>query len=144
MRERLQVSDVAMINDLWKEYAAALNASDINRWISLWMEDAIQMPPGRPRREGRETIRSEMAETIARFDIYLSISTDEIKVMADQACSHGSFVLKMSPKSEGDFTDFKGKFLTMFQRHRDGLWKIEIECFNVDAPLERTKTANKI
>lgn len=44
--ERMQVSAVAQINELWNEYAAAATAGDLERWIALWVEDGIQLPPG--------------------------------------------------------------------------------------------------
>jgi len=67
MIERVQVADVAQVYELWNESAAAATAGDIERWIALWIDDGIQMPPGAPRRVGREQIRREMQPL---FDLF--------------------------------------------------------------------------
>jgi len=68
MLERVQVADVAQVYELWNEYAAAANDGDMERWIALWIDDGIQMPPGAPRRVGREQIRREMQLLFDHFD----------------------------------------------------------------------------
>ena len=54
--------DVALVYELWNEYAAAANDGDMARWISLWIDDGIQMPPDVPRRVGKEEIRTKEGE----------------------------------------------------------------------------------
>jgi len=56
--ERIINTDVALVYDLWKEYADAWSAGDMERWIALWIDDGIQMPPGMPRNIGKEQIRT--------------------------------------------------------------------------------------
>ena len=134
MRERIQVSDVAQINELLKEYAAAATVGDMERWISLWIKDGIQMSPGKTRRQGKEMIQSGMQTVFDLFEWQMVIFPDEIQVLADQAYAHGSFELTMAPKGEVDLIELDGKFLTILRRQIDGLWKIAIDCFNFDAP----------
>ena len=57
MMERMRNIDVGLVYELWNEYAAAANDGDMARWLSLWSEDGIQMPPGAPRRVGKAEIR---------------------------------------------------------------------------------------
>lgn len=133
--ERMQVSDVAQINELWKEYAAAASDGDIDRWIALWIEDGIQLPPGAARRAGKETIRAEMQPLFDLFDMQMVINPDEVQALGDQAYSHGLFEFVMTPKEGGDSTEAKGKFLTILQKQIDGSWRIAVDCFNYDAPL---------
>ena len=52
--------DVAHIYALWNEYAASANDRDLERWMSLWIDESIQMPAGTPRRAGKELIRNSM------------------------------------------------------------------------------------
>jgi hypothetical protein len=53
-------NDVAHICALWNEYAASANDRDLERWMSLWIDESIQMPADTPRRVGKELIRMEM------------------------------------------------------------------------------------
>ena len=135
MLERAQVSDVSLINELWKEYAAALNAGDIERWSSLWQQDGIQMAPGFPRRVGRELIRQEIRKAADLFERRIRIYPEQIQVLGDQAFVHGAFDLVSVAKDGSEPVDVEGKFLTILQRQTDGLWKIAIECFNFDSPI---------
>lgn len=131
----MQVSDVAKINELWKEYAAAMTAGDMDRWISLWIEDGIQMPPDTPQRAGKELIRAENQPSLDFFDWQIAIYPDAVRVLGDQAYSHGSYEFVITPKEGGDTLEGKGKFLTILQRQIDGSWKLAVDCFNYDAPL---------
>jgi len=132
--ERIQISDRAKIDKLWDEFAAAMNAGDLERWIDLWIEEGIQMPPETPRRAGRTLIRSEMKPSFDLFDMQMAIYPDDIQVLGDQAFTHGLYELVMIPKEGGDRIEIKGKFLTILKKQVGGSWKIAIDCFNNDAP----------
>ena len=38
----------AAVNEIWEGYAASANEGDVDRWISLWTDDGIQMRPNSP------------------------------------------------------------------------------------------------
>jgi len=135
MLERSQVSDIAQINELWKTYTEAVNAGDLENWISLWIEEGIQMPPGTPRRVGKEQVRAEMQALFDLFDELVTLHLEEIQVEGYQAYSHGTYDIVMTPKCGGDPIQGSGNFLTILRRQIDGSWKIAIDCFNYDAPL---------
>jgi uncharacterized protein (TIGR02246 family) len=134
MLERSQVSDVTQIYELWKEYAAAWNAGDMERWISLWIEDGIQLPRGSTRRTGKERIDAKTQPLFDLFDWQMTVYPDEVKVLGDEAYSHGSRVFIKTPKEGGEPIEGTGKFLTILHRQIDGAWKIAIDCFNSNAP----------
>ena len=134
MLERSQVSDVAQIYKLWNEYAAAVTTGDMERWLSLWIDNGIQMPPDAPRRAGKETIRTEMQPRFDLFDWRMTIHPDQVQVLGDQAYSYGVYEFVMRPREGGDTSEGTGKFLTILQRQVDGSWKIAIDCFNYNAP----------
>ena len=101
--------------------------------MSLWT-DGIQMPPDAPRRVGKSLIRAEMKPMFDLFDNRMSVSPDDIQVLGDQAFTHGSYEVAMTPKEGGDSLQIQGKFLTILRKQPDGSWKIAIDCFNGDAP----------
>jgi uncharacterized protein (TIGR02246 family) len=136
MLERSQLADIARIDELWRAYAAAVNDGDLENWISLWIDEGIQMPPAAPRRIGKEQIRAEMQTLFDRFDKQMTLHLEEIQVEGDQAYSHGTFDIVMTPKGDGNTIQGSGKFLTILQRQIDGSWKIAVDCFNYDVSLE--------
>ena len=133
--ERTKVSDVAQIHELWNEYAAAAHAGDLERWMSLWTDEGIQMAPDAPRRVGKEQIRAAMQPG---FDLFIMsdmvINTEEVQILGDQAYSHGTYTFDMTPKEGGETTSLSGKFLDILEKQVDGFWKMAIDCHNYNEP----------
>jgi uncharacterized protein (TIGR02246 family) len=137
MLERVQVADVAQVYDLWNEVAAATNDGDMERWLALWIDDAIQMPPGAPRRVGKAEIRREMQPLFGLFDaVKMLIHIEEVRILGDWAYAHGTYEFKMAPREEGEARRHSGKFLDILEKQVDGSWKIAIDCHNYDTPSE--------
>jgi uncharacterized protein (TIGR02246 family) len=135
MMERMRNIDVGFVYELWNEYAAAANDGDMVRWISLWSEDGIQMPPGVPRRVGKEQIRLEMQSLFDRFTTSnMVVHTEEIRILGDRAYSHGTLEYEITSKEGGETRSYSAKFLDILEKQVDGSWKIAIDCHNNNTP----------
>ena len=133
--ERIKNIDVGLVYNLWDDYAAACNTGDLDRWLSLWIDDGIQMPPGAPRRVGKAEIRREMQPLFDLFDTSkLIIHTEEVRILGDRAYSHGTYTFEMTPKEGGETKSYSGKFLDILEKQVDGSWKIAIDCHNYNGP----------
>jgi uncharacterized protein (TIGR02246 family) len=144
MLERVQVVDVAQVYELWNEYADALNAGDLERWISLWIEDGIQMLPGTPRRIGKAQIRRGMQRLFVLFDTRkMVIQPEEVRILGDRAYSHGTYEFEIAPKQGGEPRSCSGKFLDILEKQVDGSWKIAIDCHNYSMPSELVWCCNR-
>jgi uncharacterized protein (TIGR02246 family) len=131
MTEREKTVDVALVYELWNEYAAAANAGDLERWISLWIDDGIQMPPGVPRRVGQTQIRNGMHPLFGHFDISKTgVYPEEVRILGDRAYSHGTCEFELTPKEGGEIKSYSGTFLSILEKQVDGSWKIAIDCHN--------------
>jgi uncharacterized protein (TIGR02246 family) len=132
---RKMASDVAQVYKVWDEYAAAAHAGDLERWMALWIDDGIQMPPDVPRRVGKEAIREGMQPGFDLFDMSkMVIHTEEVRVLGDRAYSHGTYTFETTPKEGGETTNFSGKFLDILVKQADGTWKVAIDCHNYNEP----------
>jgi uncharacterized protein (TIGR02246 family) len=137
MFERVQVADVAQIYELWKRYADAANGGDMERWIALWIEDAIQLAPGAPSRVGRAEIRRAMRPLFERPRTRkIIIEPDEVRILGDRAYSHGTYAFEMGPGQGGEAEICSGKFLDILEKQVDGSWKIAIDCHNYSTSAE--------
>jgi uncharacterized protein (TIGR02246 family) len=136
MLERTKNTDVAQIYELWNEYAAAWRAGDMERWIALWTDDGIQMPPGAPRNVGKEQIRTANQPGMDQNDYEMTINPDQVQVLGDRAYSHGTYTCEMTPKAGGETKSYSGKFLDILEKQADGSWKIAIDCHNYNAASE--------
>lgn len=130
-------ADIAAVNDIWPQYCASLIDGDMDRWISLWADDGIQMPPDTPARKGKEKIReaNQLSLDLYHWDI-AAINVEETHVAGDWAFSRGNYTWAWTPKDGSEKMAGTGKFLTIFQRQDDGSWKIARDCFNGNGPAE--------
>lgn len=133
--ERTIASDVAQVYELWNEWAAACHAGDFERWMSLWVDDALQMAPDEPPRVGKEQIR---AGNKPSFDLSMMsnmvINTQEVRILGDQAYSYGTYTFDVTPKEGGETTSLSGKYLDILAKQADGSWKVIIDCHNYNEP----------
>jgi uncharacterized protein (TIGR02246 family) len=134
--ERSLVSDVAKVHQLWQAYIDCLHSGDFERWMALWIEDGIQMPPEVPRRLGVAQIRAAMQPWFDNFNMSNStIYTEEVRIIGDRAYSHGTYTYDLTPKAGGQTRFISGKFLDILVKQADGSWKIAIDCHNYNEPV---------
>ncbi|UCG25440.1 MAG: nuclear transport factor 2 family protein [Chloroflexota bacterium] len=123
-------TDVALIHELWNEYASALMAGDMERWISIWIRGGIEMSAGGLLLTGAEQIRVANRPVMDLFDAEMTISLEEVRILGDCAYSFGSYKQAITPKEGGESISNTGLFLTILEKQADGSWKIAIACFN--------------
>ena len=123
-------ADVTLIHKLCIEYAYALMSGDMDRWISLWISEGIEMQPAGPRYSGINQIRAAGQPAMDLFDTKMTLSPDEVRILGDCAYSYGSYRHAMTPKEGGESISNTGMFLTILEKQANGSWKIAITCFN--------------
>jgi uncharacterized protein (TIGR02246 family) len=134
--ERDIVSDVAQVYELWNDYSAACEKGDLDRWMDLWIDDCLRMPPDTPQQVGVDIVREAMQPAFDSFDMSdMIINTETVQIMGERAYSHGTYTFDMTPKGGGETTSISGKFLDILVKGIDGSWKIAIDCHNYNQPL---------
>ena len=129
--------DIAAIKEVLNQYAVGVNTGDFDRWISLWADDGVQMPPDTPVRVGKEQIRGGMKPIFDQMNLDIAITTiDEAKVYGDLGLTRCTYTLRMTPKAGGETINAMpdGKALTLLVRQPDGSWRIAYDCFNSNTP----------
>jgi uncharacterized protein (TIGR02246 family) len=134
MTEADMETAAAAVNDIWNEYASSLNSGNVDRWISLWTEDGVQMPPGLPSVVGKRQIRATMKAILDRFAFDMAVTPHEVREVGDWAFSRGIFKATMTPREGGKTVYVDGKYMTILQRQADGSWKIHRDIFNSNTP----------
>ena len=90
------------IEGLWKEYASAVVAKDLKRWMTLWIEEGIQLPPNAPENVGKKQIEAFgkiLMESIPVTNML--VTSKEVRETSDWGFSRGNYWLKITPK-EGE------------------------------------------
>lgn len=127
-------ADIAAIRKIFDQYKFAWESEDLDLFISLWTDDAMEMVPGRPALVGKEQMVEMWRPFFDKFIMKLPMPPKEIVVAGDWAFCRGTYVFSVTPKAGGDTVERAGKYLSILERQADGSWKIARECFNYDAP----------
>ena len=122
--ERGHDADTAAIRLLSEEWGRALSARDVPRLLSMMTDDAVLLAPGMPPIEGRAAARALYESVFQRFDrIDQTVSTQEIIVSGDWACSWGTEATRLTVAGTGAMVELKGSGMAVMRRERDGTWK---------------------
>jgi uncharacterized protein (TIGR02246 family) len=122
------------VSALWTEFAASLNAGDAERWLALWTDDGVQMPPREPAVVGKEQIRNRMRAALDRFKFDMKVTNQEVRSAGDLAFARGTYKATLTPKQGGKQIPIDGKFMTILVRQPDGSWRIHRDIFNSNVP----------
>ena len=126
-------ADITAIKEMLNRYALITNAGDWDRWISLWADDGVQMPPDDAARIGKEQIRAGMKPLFDQLNLDIVIHRiEDARIYGDLGFTRCTYTLKATPKAGGETIDVmpEGKALTLYERQPDGSWKIVYDCFN--------------
>ena len=126
--------DIAAINALYNRSALAVKTGDAERYLSIFVEDAVVMAPEGPAIIGREELRPLIEGLFSAFDLELPYTVEEVGVPGEWAFARSRFQYSMTPKEGGETTTSAGSQLDILKRQADGSWKVYIQCWNYDAP----------
>lgn len=123
------------VEGIWDEYASSLMDGDIDRWLSLWTEDGIQMPPDEPPVVGKERIRERNQAVADQFTFDdMEIQNAEVASAGDWAYARGTYTATLLPRGEGIPIRVDGKYMSILRRQPDGSWRIHRDIFNSNVP----------
>lgn len=108
------------------EWAAAMNAKDVDAIAALYRDDARVLPPNGEATTGRDAVRAEFG---AMIDAGLSVDLNSIETMSggDIAYNVGTYELTAG----GDVVDY-GKYIETWRRGADGEWLMSNDIWNSD------------
>lgn len=120
-------TDIAAVENQW---AAALNAKDINALMALYADDAVSMPDGAPVLVGKAAIQKQQEIDFAAPANHSSIAfeTTDVYAQGDVVTEVGKTMYK---DAEGK-TLRSGKYIAIFEK-RDGKYVCIREIYNRDS-----------
>ena len=130
-------NDEEAISNVLRRYGELVDSGGFESWMALWTADGRQMPPGAPSRVGVAAIREGMQPGFDSMDFdFVLMDIEEASVFGDLGLTRCIYSLRVTPKEGGETVDLMadGKALTLYERQRDGSWKIAYDCFNSNIP----------
>jgi ketosteroid isomerase-like protein len=128
---RRREADVRALDQLQKRVDAAIVGGDVETYVTLITADAVLMPPNAPPIIGREAIR-EWSRNNAKAMVFQAYqpADAELTISGDWAFRRATFTATLAPASGGPAVQDTGKFIIIYQRQRDGSWKVARDIWN--------------
>jgi len=131
-------NDADAIRNIEDQWIAANKAKDINKVLSIYTSDAVQIEPNKPISVGIEAIRKS-------WEIYFSDTTylhntitqtiDNIEVSASGDLGYARGTVHYSLKTSNGTVEYVDKFVDIYKKI-DGDWKCSVGIWNTRKPME--------
>jgi len=128
----LSDAETRALRDVTRRYVEAALAGDWDEWSTLLADDAVFLPPNGTPVAGRAPVREFMGgfDGMARFEAPI----DEIAGGDGVAYARGRYEFAMGPGARLRGSD-SGKWLTTYEKQRDGSWLIKANIWSSSRPL---------
>ena len=123
-------TDVQAQRDLAEAFDAAVNSGDLQRFLDLYTEDAVRLPPGSDPIRGKKAISRSIQQFFDEYKAQHELEVLDVRVSGDIAFSRGRWRSTDTPKSGGDPTSASGSWTTIRERQSDRSWKTILEIWN--------------
>jgi len=135
-----RAADEAAIHAAVKEWSAAAQAKDVEKFTSFYAEDAVVMLEAAPDVSGLAAIREALGGMMQDPNFALSFEADQVVVArsGDLAYEAGTYSMTLSDAKKWPATQ-KGHYLVVWQKQADGTWKAVRDAPISDPPEEAAK-----
>ena len=133
--EEVDVDADAIYKEMCDLYTLAVETGDLDLYVDVYTNDAVQIPPDAPIRIGSAQVRAAMEPALASFNIICPIYPQEATVNGNWAFGRCDWSLSLTPKEGGATTTFDGRSIDILKRQPDGSWKFYMSCWNYNGPL---------
>ena len=120
-------SDRRKIDEAIHEFIRAYNAGDVDRLLTVYAGDFVDMSEGEPTLQGEQAHRDTAArlrDTFAKFNGNLTVHLDESKILGAWAFDRGTLRVELRPKGRGEPVVVERRFVEIWRRETDGQWKV--------------------
>ena len=111
-------SDSEVLEALRRRTTQAYAAGDVDQAVDLYVDEAVQQPPGRPAVVGRDAIRQSYGLLFSQGGLALRLSPWETVVSGNEARERGAYHLAM-----GDRVLLAGKYVFVAREAAAGEWR---------------------
>jgi uncharacterized protein (TIGR02246 family) len=131
-----RVADEAAIREADAASLRAIAAKQVDTTVSYYDEQASILMPNAPIVTGREQIRKAWEQMFAIPGFNLAPKTTKVEVArsGDLAYAQGTYEFAAAAPQGRPIND-RGKFVVVWKKQTDGVWKIVADIWNSDAPL---------
>lgn len=135
-----RAADEAAIHALVKDWSAAAQAKDVEKFTAVYAEDATVMMEGMPDVSGKAAVKEAITGMMSDSNFALSFAADKVVVArsGDLAYETGSYTMTMSDAKKKPATQ-AGHYVVVWRKEADGSWKVVIDAPISDPPAAAAK-----
>jgi ketosteroid isomerase-like protein len=123
------------IKEIDAEFSETFNRGDMDALKTMHEDNAMMMAPDSPASVGgSEAVVQQYQEMWDAGWRNISLSTVEIGSDGNLAYHVGRAEFDV-PTNEGSPKRIAAKYVDIYKRGEDGLWKVHLTCYNLDEPL---------
>jgi ketosteroid isomerase-like protein len=127
-------ADLAAITAFNARYLKSINDGDIATLSSLTDENHMMISAGRPPIAGKAANDAANGRTFEQFEIDETWTVLETVIDHNLAYQRGTWTVGATPKAGGPRRDSAGKFMRIYQRQKDGAWRMTHDVLLSDPP----------
>lgn len=130
-----RAADEATIHGLVKDWSAAAQAKDAEKFSAMYADDATVMFAGQPDVSGRTAIREALGGMMQDPNFALQFAARKIEVArsGDLAYDTGTYTLTMTDAKKQKSTE-QGNYVVVWKKQDGGTWKVVIDAPISDPP----------
>lgn len=123
-----QESKVRAASAAWDD---AFNAADLERLMTLYVEDAVSMPPGLAALEGKTAIQDDFEWFFDNFESHHQTTIVNILISGNLAVERGEYAQTFTPKDGSEPFSETGKHIVVRKRSGNA-WLVIREIWNAN------------
>ena len=132
------VAETNVIRQRTSDFAAAFNAKDVDKIVTLYSPETVFMPPNSPTLRGKDSLGAFYKDLHAQGATELKLDSGTVGGHGPLAYESGTYSLNRRPPT-GPHTRDRGKYMFIW-RNTGGQWLIEYTIWSSDLP-ERVDVA---
>jgi ketosteroid isomerase-like protein len=117
------------------ELLAAVNASDADRCVAVWVADGVLMPPHHPSVHGDRAIAEYFRALFLQRRFWFTFTSSHIHLAGDTGVERVTYTATIWPEDDAAPIEDSGKGLHVYGRQPSGSWKLTHDIWNSDQPV---------
>jgi ketosteroid isomerase-like protein len=127
--------DLGALAALIREHVEAVSSENLAVIMAQQAEDTWYLGPDAPPIFGKTALEEAIGPLYEQYDLEVSMTTEDVRVIGDWAFEWGTFSSTMAPREPGDtLRNPDMKYFYLYQKQPDGTWKIAVTMYNNNAP----------
>ncbi len=121
-----------------QDYIEAVATGDVDKLMTFYSDNAVQISPGIPIIQGADNIRVVWETFFSDFEVLKATSgIDEVIVVGRRAFARGHYTMTYQSIVDGTIYSESGRFAESSRRLEDGQWVMTTEISNLGPPAEK-------